>query len=146
MIYDDPGVVLGPDWSCGGVFVYSQSLFQPRAHYLLWVSHGERTLSDRYQQPSCKQTNKQTNKYSGHFLDVAETSSPYPWISMGIGYCVLRHCGEPNEIIAASTIFLDLPLKLTVSTNSYNAPLHFASTIRLFSLPFQLIAKMCRFN
>ena len=30
--------------------------------------------------------------YNGqiYFLDVAETSCPYPWTSMGIGYCVLR--------------------------------------------------------
>ena len=35
---------------------------------------------------------KITKLYNGqiHFLDEAETSCPYPWTSMGIGYCVLR--------------------------------------------------------
>ena len=52
-----------------------------------------------------------------HFLDVPETSCPYPWTSMGIGYCVLRRAERNHRC------FSKLTAKMCRSTDFHYLPL-----------------------
>jgi hypothetical protein len=78
MIYDRVSVMMGFQTIKGALSVFSQSSFQLRAHYFMWVLHGEWKLSDRYKQPSCKQTNEQINKLISPSSDIVwNADSPY---------------------------------------------------------------------